>query len=293
MGIRRPEEFAHHRATVNAVDLHYVMEGSGEPLLLVHGWPGFWWEWHKNIPELSQSYTVICPDMRGYGDSEKPDLSDRTNYEFQRTVDDLAGLLGYLGFEGVYLVGHDYSSCIMHKFVRQHPEHARKLLLMNPLVPGVESRYLGITHQPEPWYSQFHQYPMAPKLVGYNRDTIEIYFRHFFSHWASDPDLFTDEEIDVFVDNFMREGNVEGGMNWYRANLSITSAPWDALDRTPSGLETLVLWGMDDPVVPVTWSDYISDWYYNFEFKALPGVGHWVQAEAPERFNAEALQFFK
>jgi pimeloyl-ACP methyl ester carboxylesterase len=290
--IRRPEEFNHNTAKINGIDLHYVVEGSGDPLLLVHGWPGFWWEWYKNIPELAQHFTVICPDMRGYGDTEKPNLEDPSNYEFNRTIDDLAALAEHLGVTNMYLVGHDYSSCIMHKFVRQHPELSRKLILSNPLLPGVELRYLSPAHLPEPWYSQFHQYPMAYKLVGYNRDTIELYFRHFLSHWSSSPDLFTDEEIEVFVDNFLKEGNVRGGMNWYRANLSTTSRPWDVIDRVPVGIPTLVLWGMDDPVVPVVWSDYVSDWYYNYEFKALPKVGHWVACEAPDIFNAEAKRFF-
>ena len=75
MPVRRPEEFSHHYAQLEDIRIHYVREGSGPPLLLMHGWPGFWWEWYKCISALAESFDVIAPDMRGYGDSEKPDLT--------------------------------------------------------------------------------------------------------------------------------------------------------------------------------------------------------------------------
>ena len=70
--LRRPEAFKHHYAQLRDIKLHYVREGSGPPLILLHGWPGFWWEYHRNIGPLAKDFDVIVPDMRGYGDSEKP-----------------------------------------------------------------------------------------------------------------------------------------------------------------------------------------------------------------------------
>ena len=76
MAVRRPEEFSHHEAQLDGIRIHYVREGSGPPLVLMHGWPGFWWEWYKCIGALADDFDVIAPDMRGYGDLEKPDLRD-------------------------------------------------------------------------------------------------------------------------------------------------------------------------------------------------------------------------
>lgn len=291
--IHRPETFNHHTAKINGVDIHYVREGAGEPLLLVHGWPGFWWEWSRVIPELAKDFLVIAPDMRGFGASEKPDFADVSNFELRHTVEDLSQLLRSLDIESANVVGHDWSSLVLHKFVRSHPEQTKKMLIMNPLFPGVEGRYLSPAHFPESWYSQFHQLPMSVELVGHSRETIKIYFRHFFLHYSADPaTAYTDEELDVLVDNFLVKGNVEGGFSWYRANLSVTSVPFDQLDRMPTGLPTRVLWGMADPVVPSVWSDYISDWYTNFTFRPLPGVGHFCMWEAPEIIVEEARGFF-
>jgi pimeloyl-ACP methyl ester carboxylesterase len=80
MPVRRPEEFTHHEAQLDGIKIHYVREGRGPPLLLMHGWPGFWWEWYKCIGALAADFDVIAPDMRGYGDSEKPDLSDLSRF---------------------------------------------------------------------------------------------------------------------------------------------------------------------------------------------------------------------
>lgn len=291
--LRRPESFTHETVNLDGVNIHYVVEGSGDPLLLVHGWPGFWWEWHRNIPELANDFMVIVPDMRGYGDSDKPNLNDFTLYSLDHTSDDLAKLLDHLGIGEANLVGHDWSSLVLHKFVRAHPEHSRKLLMCDPVLPGVEFKYYDPSHFPESWYPQFFQTDMSVELVGHSRETIEIFFRHFFSHWSSDPNVFTDEEIDIYVDNFMKKDNVWGGFNWYRANLAMTSKPWSKLDRTPSGIESRFLWGMDDSVVDINWSDYISDWYYNYTFRPLPGVGHFVMREATDILNQEIREFFK
>lgn len=291
--IRRPETFNHQTAKINGIDMHYVVEGTGEPLLLVHGWPGFWWEWSRVIPELAKNFQVIVPDMRGYGTTEKPDFSDVTNFDLEHAVKDLSCLLDHLGVESAYIAGHDWSSLVLHKFVRAHREQTRKLLIMNPFMPGVEGRYLSPEHFHESWYSQFHQLPMSVELVGHSRETIKIYFKHFFLHYSGNPEkAYTDEELDVFVDNFLVPGNVEGGFSWYRANLSRTSEPFKKNDRLPIDLPTRVLWGLADPVAPSIWSDYISDWYTNFTLRPLPGVGHFVMWEAPETVIEEANAFF-
>ena len=110
MAIRRPNQFEHFEAKLPGVTVHYVREGSGPPLLLLHGHPGFWWEWYECLGELAKSFDVIAVDLRGIGDSEKPDLKDLSQYHLDVVTDDQANLLEYLGIERACVVGHDYSA---------------------------------------------------------------------------------------------------------------------------------------------------------------------------------------
>lgn len=289
---RSPESFDHRTVNLEDIEMHYVKEGSGPPVVLLHGWPGFWWEWHRNIPALAESHTVIAPDMRGFGETSNPDLSDPALYEIDHTVRDVRQLIDHLDFEEVTLVGHDFSSFVVHKFVRAFPDRSANLVMMNPALPGVAERYLSPEKFHESWYSQFHQMPMADQLVGRSRETVRCYVGHFLSHWSHDPDLFSDpEEMEIYVDTFMKEGNITGGFNWYRANLSLASQVWNPRDTTPSDIRTLVFWSTDDPILPIEWSDLISNWYRNFRFEVVPEAGHFIMREAPETFNSVTREF--
>jgi epoxide hydrolase 4 len=282
MVIRRPEQFTHFEAELPGIRIHYVREGSGPTLLLMHGWPGFWWEWHKCIGELAQSFDVIVPDLRGYGDSEKPDLNDLQKFHLDVVTDDQANLLKHLDIERAYVVGHDYSALVMHKFVRKYRPLAIRGLTIDPIVPGFENQYLSPGHFPESWYSQFHQLDMAVDLVSSSREACETYFKHFLSHWSYDKNAFTGEELEIYTDNYMKPGNIHGGFNYYRANLSITSQPWTGLDRTISDLPMTFLQGMGDTVVPSVWTNLVAGWYNNYTIEYVPDGGHFLMVEKSE-----------
>jgi pimeloyl-ACP methyl ester carboxylesterase len=282
MPLRRPEEFTHHEAQLDGIKIHYVREGRGPPLMLMHGWPGFWWEWHKCIETLANDFDVIAPDMRGYGDSEKPDLRDLSKYHLNVVTDDHAKLLQHLGIAQAYMVGHDYSALIMHKFVRRYRDMTIKGLTIDPIVPGFEERYLSVSHFPESWYSQFHQLDMAVEVVSSSRAATQAYFKHFLSHWSYNKNLITNEEMEIYTDNFVKPGNIQGGFNFYRANLSLTSAPWTELDRTISDVPMTFLAGMGDTVVRSIWTDQVTNWYNNYTIEYVPDGGHFLMMEKPE-----------
>jgi pimeloyl-ACP methyl ester carboxylesterase len=282
MAVKRPEEFSHFDAQLDGIKIHYVRQGSGPPLLLMHGWPGFWWEWYKCIDELAKDFDVIAPDMRGYGDSEKPDLNDLSKYHLNVVTDDHANLLKSLGIDQAYVVGHDYSALVMHKFVRVYRDMTIKGMTIDPIVPGFEERYLSVAHFPESWYSQFHQLDMAVEVVASSREATKAYFKHFLSHWSHNKALVTDEEMEIYTDNFVKPGNIHGGFNFYRANLSLTSAPWTPLDRTVSDCPMSFLHGMGDTVVPSVWSDQVTNWYNNYTIEYVPDGGHFLMFEKPD-----------
>src|SRR5688572_5809893 len=95
--------FSHHTASVNGIQLHYVIGGQGDPVVLLHGYPQSWYEWRQIMPALAKNYTVIAPDVRGFGDSSKP----ITGYDGNTTAEDIYQLVSQLGFDNIFLVAHD------------------------------------------------------------------------------------------------------------------------------------------------------------------------------------------
>lgn len=294
MSIQRPEEFTHHEAQLTDIRIHYVRAGkpSKPALVLLHGWPGFWWEWHRNIGPLARDFDVIVPDMRGFGQSEKPDLTRIDRFHLDLVVEDLARLLAHLEIGRAYVVGHDYAAMVVHKLVRKHRDKVLRAAILNPITPGFEARYLSAAHFPESWYSQFHQLDMAVELVSSSREACRIYFRHFLNHWSHDKQLFAGDELEVYVDNFFQPGNIHGGFNFYRANLSLTSVPWTRLDRTISDCPVTFIQGMSDPVVPSVWTDLVTPWYSNYTIEYVEGCGHFVMREQPEYVNRRLAEVF-
>jgi hypothetical protein len=112
--------FLHHTASVNGIQMHYVIGGQGDPVVLLHGWPQTWYEWHKVMPALAKNYTVIAPDLRGLGDSSKP----ATGYDGNTTAEDIYQLVSQLGInQKIYLVGHDVGVQTAYSYAAAHPNN--------------------------------------------------------------------------------------------------------------------------------------------------------------------------
>jgi len=280
------EVWNHQFAEVNGVRLHYVREGAGKPVLLIHGWPGFWYEWNKNIKPLAERFDVVVPDMRGYAYSEKPDLPPEQGYTDVVMADDLAALIKHLGFDKVGIVAHDFGAAWAQRFARRHAELLDKLVLFNPPYAGIGGRWFQMPQIFESWYMIFHQQPWAEDIVGANRATVEAYLRHFLRHWSHDTDVFPEDEIAEFVEAYSQPGAIRGGFNCYRAALRAGQA-----DTTPIATRTLVLWGDSDPILRFEWSDNLGQSFTNFTLKKMEGLGHFMHREAPERVNKEITEF--
>jgi len=287
----KPTDFTHANVTVNGINLHYVRQGSGTPLLLIHGWPGFWYEWHMNIGPLSEHFDVVAPDMRGYAYSGKPAVSAAEGYTDTYYAEDIRRLCDALGFDKVRIVTHDFGAVWVNKFARTYPERLEKLMLFDPPYPGIGGRWFEMPHIFNSWYQIFHQMPWAEDLVGATRESIRIYVSHFLSAWSHDKDLWTKEEIDEYVEAFSQPGAIRGGFNCYRAALSggAFSGGGDLKVNTP----TRVLWGDGDSILPFAWSDKIPEFFPNSSVKKIEGAGHFMMREKPDVVNAEIIAFMK
>ena len=277
----------------NGIQVHYVRRGEGSPLVLLHGWPEFWRTWRKNIPFLGETFDVVAPDLRGFGDTEKPGLPEPPGGLLDDLVEDLRCLADALGFERFGVVSHDVGAYVAQGFARKYPERLSGLFFLNCPYAGIGERWADWYEVNEIWYQTFNQQPWAASLIGENRKTCETYLRHFLDHWAHEPGLF-DEDLDLWVDNFMKPGNLQGGFNWYigtnesRIRLIRDGAPELPKIETP----TRVLWGESDSVLRIEWADRLGDYFSNLDFSPAEGAGHFVHYEKPELANREISDFF-
>ena len=278
----------HQHAEVNGVRLHYVRQGSGTPLLLIHGWPGFWFEWNQNIGPLSERFDVIAPDMRGFAYSDKPDLPPEEGYTDAVIADDIAALIAELGFDKVNLVAHDFGALWAQRLARTRPELLDKLILFNPPYPGIGGRWFEMPQPFESWYMFFHQQPWAEEIVGASRSNIETYLRHFLRHWSHDTDVFPDEEIAEFVEAYSQPGALRGGFNCYRA--IFRTAGQDQGDLKIS-TPTLMVAGSADGLLPYNLRDF--ERLGNASLHVFSRVSHGVPREVPAGLSRVLADFME
>ena len=284
-------EWNHRHVEANGITLHYVRHGSGAPLVLLHGWPEFWYVWRKNIPVLAESFDVVAPDLRGFGDSDKP--GGPPEELLGNLVEDLRALADALGFERFGVVSHDVGAYVAQGFAREYPGRLGGLFFFNCPYPGIGSRWADADSVNEIWYQTFNQQPWAASLVGENRKTCEIYFRHFLDHWAHEPGLF-DEDLEAWVDNFMKPGNLQGGFNWYVGIDQARTESWrHGAPKLPKiDTPTHVRWGVSDPILKVEWADRLGDYFADLDFSPMRETGHFAHYERPDLANREILEFF-
>lgn len=278
----------------NGARFHYARLGEGPPLILVHGWPEFWLTWRHNIPALSQSFHVIAPDIRGFGDSKSLDRPASAPLTPEQVSDDLAALMDGLGIEKAGFVSHDVGAYGVQAFVRAHPDRVAGLYFFNCPHPGIGRRWADADSLPETWYQYFHQLPLAAQMVGRNREACRLYIGHFLSHWSHDPHTF-DGDLDLWVDAFMGEGVIEGGFAWYKG---VAAARRRMVRDGPPDLPkihhpTRVFWGQFDPLFRLEWMDTLADTFSDLAADVCPEAGHFVHYEQPGLANEDMSIFFK
>lgn len=277
--------------TVEANDcaFHVARAGEGPPLLLLHGWPEFWLTWAPVMSRLADRYTLIAPDLRGFGDSDKPG----SNFGPNDHAADMIALLDALGVERAGVVGHDVGGAVMQPLARRAPDRVAGLFFFDFVYPGIGPRMAAPDRLNEIWYQSFHQMPMASKLVGATRESCRSYIGHFLQHWAYRKDAF-DDVLERFVDTFLKPGNLEGGFAHYRASHAgrIAMMKGDALPLPPITVPTCVRWAEHDPLFPYAWTDRLGESFADLDLAPFPGVGHFPHREAPDQAAAEIDRFF-
>lgn len=277
----------------NGARFHYARRGSGPPLILLHGWPEFWLTWRHNLPALSQSFDVIAPDIRGFGDSQNLDRLGDAPLTPELIGDDLAALMDELDIEQAGFVSHDVGAQGVQAFARANPGRVAGLYFFNCPHPGIGRRWADADTLPETWYQYFHQLPLAAELVGRSRDACRLYIGHFLSHWSHDPHAF-EADLELWIDAFMRPGVIEGGFAWYKGvdaarRRLVRDGPPDLPKITQP---TRVFWGEFDPLFRLEWMDTLADTFADLRADVCPDAGHFVHYEQPARANQDIRAFF-
>lgn len=283
------ENFVH----CNDLNIHFLREGTGRPLLLLHGWPDFCRTWKKNIPVLAKNFEVIAPDIRGFGKTQADAQKDNLISDPALLAADLLALLDKLDIEKAGIVSYDVGAWIARRIAQDHPERVAGLFFFNLFYEGIGNRFATFENTAATWYQHFHRLPLAETLVGHSRDTCRIYFQHFLSHWAYDPHCF-DTDIEEWVDNFMQPGVLASGFSWYEATAKFRAKliKEPPAPISPITVPTRVLWGANDPILKPEWRHGLEDYFTNLDVGLAPKAGHFVHYEQPDLANTEILAFF-
>ncbi len=281
-------ELEHRIIETNGIRLHVVQAGpqSGTPVVLLHGFPEFYYGWRKQIPALAEAgCRVIVPDQRGYNLSDKP--KGVKAYRVQTLVDDILGLIEALDYEKVNLVGHDWGAVVAWTLAHQHPERLHKLGILNVPHPVVMKRFMmrDLEQMRRSWYVFSFQLPWIPE-AGMRAD-----------HWRGGERVlrgsglvhtFTNEDIAKYKEAWSQPGAMTAMINWYRAALRYPA--WIPKDMRIK-VRTLMMWGMKDFALSHRMARPSMDHVDEGNLILFPEATHWVHLDAAEEVNHYLLDF--
>jgi pimeloyl-ACP methyl ester carboxylesterase len=276
----------HHTASIKDVRLHYATAGSGDPVVLLHGWPQTWAAWEAVIPALAERYTVIAPDLRGLGSSSKP----AGGYDIDNVADDIYQLVRQLGHEQILLVGHDWGAATAYSYAAQHREDVRRLAIFEMVLPGFGIMEGAMTPRENGqflWHMGFQSVPDVPQAVIAGRE--DIYLGHIFEHYAYDPAAVQPVRMRRYVDAMRAVGALRAGLGYYQAYFT-TASQNERHSKTKLAMPVLALAG-EACLGPLTKQclELAAD---DVRGGVIPQCGHWIGEERPDFVAEQLLAFF-
>jgi pimeloyl-ACP methyl ester carboxylesterase len=281
------EELEDRFVVVDGVRLHYVEAGSGPLVVLLHGFPEFWWSWRRQIPALVEAgFRVVAVDQRGYGMSDRP--ASWRDYRVERLAADIAGLIAALGEERAHVVGHDWGAAVAWTLASLHPGRVQRLAILNVphpvrMVQALQTSPRQLLHS---WYMFFFQIPWLPERLmrAGGRRTLEG------AYGDARPGAFTEADFDRYADALLGPGGLKGPIDWYRAALRRAPGATRRMYQ-PIPAPTLVIWGEQDRFLGADLADPDPALVPDVRVVRLPEASHWVQHDEPEAVNRLLVDF--
>jgi pimeloyl-ACP methyl ester carboxylesterase len=282
-------EIEYRRIKTNGITLHVAEAGpkDGEPVILLHGFPEFWYGWRHQIDFLANAgYRVVVPDQRGYNLSDKPRSLDA--YALDQLAADLVGLIDDLKQEKVAVIGHDWGAGVAWWTAMRYPERLERMVIVNVPHPGVFLKTLP--RDPEQLarsvYIFFFQLPWLPEFLCRQNDwkVMVTSLRK-----TSRPDTFTDEDLALYKEAWSQPGAITAMINWYRAAAMVAPPrpPKDPRIHVP----TLMIWGTKDTALKRSLAQPSIDLCDDGRLVFIEGASHFVQHEEPDRVNTLIHEF--
>lgn len=279
----------HDTADVGEISLHYVTAGpsDGEPVVLLHGFPEFWYGWRHQIRALADAgYRVIAPDQRGYNRSDKP--TDLDAYTVDRLVGDVVGLLDTLGFERAQIVGHDWGAGVLWQTMLRYPDRVKRGVVMNVPHPAVFEDLLFERPRQllKSYYMFLYQLPRVPELLLRADSWRGL---RWFIDTSNRTDTFTETDLRHYRDAWSQPGALTAMLNWYRALFRRDVDDPPSMEVT---VPTMIVWGRQDAYLVPEMAEASAAYCRDCRVEQVENATHWVQHEVSSRVNEVVLEFF-
>jgi len=267
----------HRRFDAGEVSLHVAEQGSGKPVVFLHGFPEGWFSWRAQMEALAGAgFRAVAPDLRGYGDSDRP--RDKARYKSSLIAGDVAALVRSLGAGPVPVVGHDWGAPIAYRLAMDHPELVSRLFILNGPHPLHFTRLLrkSAAQRKRSWYIFFFQLPFLLERFMTRKGAMRGVFRG----------AVDEAHIEEYERAFREPGAAKAAIDFYRAaRLRDEKPKHPVFDK-----DVLVVWGMRDFALGPECLEGLERWLPRVRIERLPNVGHFVQQEAPDEVNAILLR---
>lgn len=284
-------------ADLGSIKLHYAEAGAAnkELVILLHGFPEFWFTWRKQIPEIGKTHHVVAPDMRGYNLSQKPEALEA--YKIKHLIDDVVRLAKYFGADTFYLASHDWGAAVAWSVALARPDLIKGLMVLNGPHPYIFAKLLEESAQQiqqSKYMADFRENGMAEKLSENN-------FEWLWDWTFADHEkrgLITAEEKAKYIEAWGQPGAITSMLNYYRASPLMPRQKGGENKPLPLNpdhfkvtVPTLVIWGQKDHALVSDNLNNMRDFVPDLKLITLENVTHWVTHEAPELVSNEILEF--
>ncbi|NJK37319.1 MAG: alpha/beta hydrolase [Oscillatoriales cyanobacterium RM2_1_1] len=284
-------EWQHLFISTNNIRLHSVTQGQGDLVILLHGFPQFWYAWRHQIPALARHFKVVVPDLRGYNDSDKP----QTGYDLDTLSGDIRGLIEQLGYTRAHIVGHDWGGVIAWHLAQKFPQYLNRLAILNAPPPHrfLQELTSNVDQIRRSWYMLAFQFPGIPEwLIQQN---LKEFVTDIFRSQAVRKVAFGAEETQIYQAALEKPGVLGAAINYYRQLL--WPPTWlGSWMRTPQLVTspTLVLWSKEDALFSHKFTEGLDRLIAApFKLRMVAECGHWIQQEVPQTVNRELLSFLR
>ncbi|AXC12076.1 putative hydrolase [Acidisarcina polymorpha] len=281
-----PSNATFGRAEVNGIRIYYRIAGSGEPVVLLHGFPETSRAWRKVMPALAAHYTVLAPDLRGFGDSDRPD----TGYDKRTVAEDVYQLVRQLGLGPINLVSHDVGMMVGYAYASVYPAEVRRLVLIEAALPGLGLEKLYDADK----YPRMYHLPLFEAPNGLAEALItgreKMFVRHFMRQQAYNTAALEDDVLDGYADRLAAPGALRAGIAYFRAH-RMDAEHNREYASTKLSMPVLTVGGtasfgadLEGEIRPLA---------KNMRAVMIEGCGHYVPEEQPGRLTDELLRFFR